>query len=82
MVTGVQTCALPIWDEDLLDTLDISNAVSVDLSDYDRPGSYDVPVKVNLPAGISQDGQVTVQLTLAEKASEGDQGSQGGEEEQ
>ena len=69
-------------DEDLLDTLDISNAVSVDLSDYDRPGTYDVPVKVNLPAGISQDGQVTVQLTLAEKASEGDQGSQGGEEEQ
>ena len=69
-------------DEDLLDTLDISNAVSVDLSDYDRPGSYDVPVKVNLPEGISQDGQVTVQLTLAEKASEGDQGSQGGEEEQ
>ena len=67
-------------DEDLLDTLDISNAVSVDLSDYDRPGTYDVPVKVNLPAGISQDGQVTVQLTLAEKASEEDQGSQGGEE--
>lgn len=69
-------------DEDLLDTLDISNAVSVDLSDYDRPGTYDIPVKVNLPEGISQDGQVTVQLTLAEKASEGDQGSQGGEEEQ
>ena len=69
-------------DEDLLDTLDISNAVSVDLSDYDRPGTYDIPVKVNLPAGISQDGQVTVQLTLAEKASEGDQGSQGREEEQ
>lgn len=67
-------------DEDLLDTLDISNAVSVDLSDYDRPGTYDIPVKVNLPAGISQDGQVTVQLTLAEKALEGDQGSQGGEE--
>ena len=67
-------------DEDLLDTLDISNAVSVDLSDYDRPGTYDIPVKVNLPEGISQDGQVTVQLTLAEKASEGDQGSQGGEE--
>ena len=67
-------------DEDLLDTLDISNAVSVDLSDYDRPGTYDIPVKVNLPEGISQDGQVTVQLTLAEKASEEDQGSQGGEE--
>lgn len=67
-------------DEDLLDTLDISNAVSVDLSDYDRPGTYDIPVQVNLPEGISQDGQVTVQLTLAEKASEEDQGSQGGEE--
>ena len=69
-------------DEDLLDTLDISNAVSVDLSDYDRPGTSAIPVKVNPPEGISQDGQVTVQLTLAEKASEGDQGSQGGEEEQ
>lgn len=67
-------------DEEQLDTLDISNAVSVDLGGYDRPGTYDIPVKVNLPAGISQDGQVTVKLTLAEKASEEDQGSQSGEE--
>ena len=66
-------------DEALLDTLDISNAVSVDLSDYDEAGTYDVPVRVNLPAGISQDGQVTVQLTLEEKASEENPGSQGGE---
>ena len=67
------------WDEALLDTLDISNAVSVDLSDYDEAGTYDVPVRVNLPAGISQDGKVTVQLTLEEKASEENPGSQGGE---
>lgn len=66
-------------DEALLDTLDISNAVSVDLSDYDEAGTYDVPVRVNLPAGISQDGQVTVQLTLEEKASEENPDSQGGE---
>ena len=66
-------------DEALLDTLDISNAVFVDLSDYDEAGTYDVPVRVNLPAGISQDGQVTVQLTLEEKASEENPGSQGGE---
>ena len=66
-------------DEALLDTLDISNAVSVDLSDYDEAGTYDVPVRVNLPAGISQDGQVPVQLTLEEKASEENPGSQGGE---
>lgn len=67
-------------DEALLDTLDISNAVSVDLSDYDEAGTYDVPVRVNLPAGISQDGKVTVQLTLEEKASEENPGSQSGEE--
>lgn len=66
-------------DEALLDTLDISNAVSVDLSDYDEAGTYDVPVRVNLPAGISQDGKVTIQLTLEEKASEENPGSQGGE---
>lgn len=66
-------------DEALLDTLDISNAVFVDLSDYDEAGTYDVPVRVNLPAGISQDGKVTVQLTLEEKASEENPGSQGGE---
>lgn len=67
-------------DEALLGTLNISNAVSVDLSDYDEPGIYDIPVKVNLPAGISQDGQVLVRLTLEEKVSEENQGSQVEEE--
>ena len=67
-------------DETLLDMLDISNAVSVDLSDYNKPGTYDVPVRVNLPSGISQDGQATVRLTLEEKISEEEPGSQGEEE--
>ena len=67
-------------DEDLLDTLDISNAVSVDLGDYDEPGTYDVPVRVNLPAGISLDGQVSVRLILEEKTTEDNPGSQDGQE--
>ena len=67
-------------DEDLLDTLDISNAVSVDLGDYDEPGTYYVPVRVNLPAGISLDGQVSVRLILEEKTTEDNPGSQGGQE--
>ena len=67
-------------DEDLLDTLDISNAVSVDLGDYDEPGTYDVPVRVNLPAGISLDGQVSVRLILEEKTTEDNPDSQGGQE--
>ena len=54
-------------DEALLDTLDISNAVSVDLEDYTEPGTYDIPVRVNLPSGITLDGQVSVQLTLEVK---------------
>ena len=54
-------------DEALLDTLDISNAVSVDLEDYTEPGTYDIPVRVNLPSGITLDWQVSVQLTLEEK---------------
>ena len=54
-------------DEALPDTHDISNAVSVDLEDYTEPGTYDIPVRVNLPSGITLDGQVSVQLTLEEK---------------
>lgn len=57
-------------DEALLDTLDISNAVSVDLEEYTEPGTYDIPVRVNLPSGITLDGQVSVQLTLEEKTAE------------
>lgn len=54
-------------DQEQLDVLDISNAVSVDLEQYNTPGTYDVPVNVNLPDGITQLENVTVQLTLEEK---------------
>lgn len=54
-------------DQEQLDVLDISNAVSVDLEQYDTPGTYDVPVNVNVPDGITQLENVTVQLTLEEK---------------
>ena len=67
-------------DEDMLDTVALSNAVSVVLGDYDEPGTYDVHVRVNLPAGISLDGQVSVRLILEEKTTEDNPGSQGGQE--
>lgn len=55
-------------EEQALDLLDISNAVSVDLSEYTDPGIYDVPVQVNTPSGIEMISDPTVSLTLLEKA--------------
>lgn len=56
-------------DESQLGRLDISNAVSVDLKEYTKPGTYNVPVKVNVPSGITLDNnEVTVELTIQEKA--------------
>ena len=57
-------------EEQALDLLDISNAVSVDLSEYTEPGVYDVPVQVNTPSGIEMISDPTVSLTLLEKAEE------------
>ena len=57
-------------EEKALDLLDISNAVSVDLSEYTDPGIYDVPVQVNTPSGIEMISDPTVSLTLLEKAEE------------
>ena len=57
-------------DQQALDVLDISNAVSVDLSDYTEPGTYDVPVYVNTPEGIEVTSEPTVTLTLTEKTEE------------
>ena len=53
--------------DELLDVLDISNAVSVDLADYTEPGTYDIPVAVNVPDGITLVNEVKVQLVLEEK---------------
>lgn len=66
-----------------LDTLDISNAVSVDLSSYTQPGTYEVPVDVIVPDGITFVEGTTVVLTLSEKpdeSSETDPGTGGQQE--
>lgn len=57
-------------DQDALDILNISNAVSVDLSAYTKAGTYNVPVKVNVPNGITLTSEVTVALTIEEKKDE------------
>lgn len=72
-------------DQGKLDVLDVSNAVSVDLETYIRPGTYEVPVSVDLPDGITLNSDVTVQLTLEYKSdsetdSPGDSGSSSGQE--
>lgn len=58
-------------DQKALEMLDISNAVSVDMSAYVVPGVYDVHVDVDIPEGITLMKKVTVQLTVAEKEQEG-----------
>ena len=58
-------------DQKRLDVLDISNAVSVDLKTYTRPGTYAVPVLVDLPEGITLTSEVTVELTLEDKSDGG-----------
>lgn len=56
-------------DQDTLDSLDISNAVSVNLQSYTKAGTYDIPVEVDLPDGVTLTQPVTVKLTLTEKES-------------
>lgn len=54
-------------EQEKLDVLDVSNAVSVDMENYTKAGTYDVPVNVKLPDGITLTSDVTVQLTLETK---------------
>lgn len=56
--------------DERLDVLDISNAVSVDLSNFTEPGTYDVEVDVNVPEGITLVDNVTVKLVLENKQEE------------
>lgn len=57
-------------DQEALDMLDISNAVSVDLRRYTRAGTYEIPVEVNIPDGITLISEETVTLTLGKKVQE------------
>ena len=54
-------------DSKALTTLDIKNAVSVDMSAYVIPGTYDVLVHVDTPDGITLMNSVTVKYTVREK---------------
>ncbi len=74
-------------EQELLDVLDISNAVSVNLESYTKAGTYNVPVIVDVPEGITLLDDVTVELTLSEKQADtseqsSDQGDQGQEQEE
>lgn len=57
-------------DQSLLETLDISNAVSVDMSECTTPGVYTLPLKVDVPDGITLMEEATVRLTVEEKPEE------------
>ncbi|MBM6854877.1 hypothetical protein H6B11_12075 [Mediterraneibacter glycyrrhizinilyticus] len=64
-------------DQKQLDILDVRNAVSVDLRSYTEPGTYQVPVNVIVPDGITFVEGAAVTLTLSEKtdSSETDSGT-------
>ena len=67
-------------DQERLDALDIRNAVSVDLSAYTQPGTYEVPVEVIVPDGITFMEESTVTLTLSEKPDDGSTQGEGSSE--
>ena len=60
--------------EETLDSLSIAKKVTIDLKDYTEPGTYTVPVSVDLPKGCTLVNDVQVEVVL-QKAS-GDQTDQ------
>ena len=67
-------------DQDTLDALDISNAVFVNLQAYTQPGTYDIPVLVDVPEGVTLAEDTTIKLTLEEKENTEVQEEQGQED--
>lgn len=67
-------------DQESLDALDIRNAVSVDLSAYTQPGTYEIPVEVIVPDGVTFEEGATVTLTLSEKPDDGSTQEEGSSE--
>ena len=63
-------------DQEQLDVLDVRNAVSVDLSSYTEPGTYEVPVNVIVPDGVTFVEGAAVTLTLSEKTDSSETGSE------
>ena len=52
---------------EVLSVFSIAKKVSIDLKDYTKPGTYTVPVTVELPAGCSLVNEVSVEVILEEK---------------
>ena len=50
----------------VLDVFSIAKKVSIDLKDYTTPGTYRVPVTVELPDGCSLVNEVSVEVVLEE----------------
>lgn len=55
--------------EELLETLDITAAVSIDLKSYTEPGTYEVPIIVDVPEGITLQETPVIKIILEEKES-------------
>ena len=52
----------------LLETIeDVGKLASIDLTEYESAGTYKVPVKIILPEGCTQEGNVEVEITLENK---------------
>lgn len=63
-------------EQSLLDVLDISNAVSMNLKDYAQEGTYNIPVEVDVPDGVELIGEPKVTVKLEKKDSASDADSQ------
>ncbi|PWJ48351.1 YbbR-like domain-containing protein [Faecalicatena contorta] len=53
--------------QEVLDSLDIRNAASIDLKAYTKPGTYEVPVNIETAANITLTKKPTVKVVLTEK---------------
>lgn len=53
--------------DDVLNNLTLTNKVSIDLKDFKEPGTYNVPVDLDLPDGVSAVAPVQVEVILEKK---------------
>ena len=54
-------------NEDVLESISIEHAASIDLKDLNKAGIYTVPVKINLPGGCTLEVDVEIAIELEEK---------------
>lgn len=57
-------------EEALLEKLNIQNAASVDLKEYTEPGTYDIPVEIELNQAITLMDTPMITITISEKKEE------------